>query len=94
MIAMTDHAIKRERARRLCPVGRYPETYAALSAHLPERLVERLSARDLADVIEAFDLVSSTGKALADREAVANGCVWNARAGRLVEIVTGIPRPY
>jgi hypothetical protein len=86
MIPMTDHAIKRERARRLCPVGRYPETYAALSAHLPDRLLDRLTARDLADVIEAFARVSGTAKALADREAVANGCVWDARAGRLVEI--------
>ena len=71
--------IKINRAHRLADVGRYGQTAAAMAKHLPPSLIERLTGAELADVMDALRACSLEGQAIAQREALENGFVWDRR---------------
>lgn len=71
--------IKQRRAQRLSSTGRYPATYLAISAHVPEAIVERLTARELASLIDAMDRCSKEGQRLASQAVIDEGAVWDHR---------------
>lgn len=79
-------SIKLSRARRLCDTGRYPATYDVLLDHVPDALIDRLTAAEIAEMIDAMYRCSARAKALAARDAIDEGCVWDARRQRLVEL--------
>lgn len=69
---MTDHSIKLHRAQGLSIIGDNPSTYAAISAHLPERIITRCTAAEIAATIDALYRCSQESKALARREDAAD----------------------
>lgn len=79
-------SIKLTRARRLSDTGRYPGTYDALLDHMPCDLIARLTAAEIAVVIDTMYRCSARAKALAERDAITEGCVWDARHRKLVEL--------
>ena len=76
---MTDHSIKINRAQKLTSIGKYPGTWAALLAHVPAELRNTLTARQIAQTVDALWACAQASKAIADREAIADGGVWDAR---------------
>jgi hypothetical protein len=75
-------SIKIERAAKLSSAGQYPATFSALLDHLPQALVDSMTSRQLAAAIDALYACAETSKALAAREAIDNGFIWDARKQR------------
>lgn len=73
--------IKINRARKLSATGRYPGTCDAMLKHISRDVAAAVPARILALIIDDLYDASQAAKAIADREAVAEGVVWDA--GRL-----------
>lgn len=68
---------KMANARKMCSVGRYPSLYAALFGHLSHDLLERLTAREIALVIDAMYANSKEVERITEREIIGEGCVWD-----------------
>ena len=49
---MREHNIKKERARKIAKVGRYPHTYYTLWNILPETVKRDLASKDIAKMID------------------------------------------
>lgn len=79
-------SIKLSNARTMAATGRYPQTWEAVLAVLPASTVTALTARQLAELADAVRASWDTTKALAEAEVVAEGLVWDARAGRSLPI--------
>ncbi len=77
------HAIKINRALRASKVGAFPGSAAAMIVHLPTSLIESLTGQQLGEMLDALWRVAGASKAIAAREVIADGCVWDDRAGRL-----------
>lgn len=69
---MTDHSIKLRRANDLSIIGDNPSTYAAISAHLPECIIMRCTAAEIATTIDALYRCAQESKVLARREDMAD----------------------
>lgn len=80
------HTIKINRARKLSTTGKYPESFSAMLNHIPSRLIERLTSREIADMIDALWNASLKAKELQDAAIVAEGAVWDAKRQRLIEL--------
>lgn len=80
-------SIKLSRARSLANTGRYPRTWEAVCATLPATITRTLTSRQLADLADAIAESWTATKALAEAGAVADGLVWDARAGRSRQIM-------
>lgn len=80
------HQIKLARARRLAKAARYPATYDAMLDYVPEAAVAKLTGAEIAAVVDALRATAIDAKALAAREACAEGAIWDARTQRLREI--------
>ena len=59
---MNGHPIKYYRLRDLRPESRYPETFRAICNNIPQSLWDTLSARQLAEVVEAIQAGYQAGK--------------------------------
>lgn len=80
-------SIKTQRAlRRIAPAGPDGLTLAMLKA-VPDSVIAALASAQLADLLRAMASVSIHSKDLADFEACANGCVWDAERQALREII-------
>lgn len=79
MPTMANHAIKINRALRLADVGRYPETARAMLRALPASALDKLSAREIAEMLDAMHALTERSKAIAERDACEAGLVWDAR---------------
>lgn len=79
-------SIKIERAVKLSKIGAYPATFSALLAHVPQTLVDTMTSRQLAATLDALFACAQESKALAAREAIQNGFVWDARQNRSRDI--------
>ena len=73
-------SIKIERARKLSLTGNYPASFGAMLAAIPASIVDALTSRQLAELIDANWTLAQASKAIANREALAEGAVWDARA--------------
>jgi hypothetical protein len=61
--------IKMNRMAALSKTARYPKTYDAMLGFMPPRLRERLTAQDLADVVDALYACSLKSKEIGWSEA-------------------------
>lgn len=78
--------IKIERARRLSSTGNYPATFSAMLSHVSAETISTVSSRTLAAIIDDLRKASEAAKALANAEAINEGCVWDARQQRHKDI--------
>lgn len=83
---MSNHSIKISRALAQSGVGRYPGSAHAMLAAVPESIVAALTSRQIADMLDAMWSACQTAKADANREAVDEGAVWDARRQTLREL--------
>lgn len=86
MATTTNHSRKVNRAMQLAAIGNYPESRSAMLRALPESAIAQLTARGLADMLDAAWQLASASKAIADGDAIAEGGVWDARAQRFREL--------
>lgn len=80
------HTIKINRARKIATTGKYPTSFAAMLDCIPSRLIERLTAREIADMIDVLWNASEKAKAIQDAAIVAEGAVWDAKSQRMIEL--------
>lgn len=66
---------------------KYPTTFDACLANLAANLLQTLTGHQLAAVVDKVPDTFQAGKLAADREAIQNGCVWDEKIERLVELV-------
>lgn len=83
---MPSHEIKLGRARRISAIGQHPATYAAISRHLPDTLIARASAKEIAAVIDALYACAQEAKAIAAHDIISEGYVWDSRTQRHREL--------
>lgn len=81
--------IKSNRVAKLCDLACYPNSYAAMVAAIPDAVWDALPARLIAELIEANWRLAGNSKALAAREALENGFVWDARRNCARDIAPG-----
>lgn len=80
------HTIKLARARRLSSTGNYPATYDALMEHLPPCVISKLTAREIATMMDALYSATAEAKALQDRANCDQGAVWDSRRQQLISL--------
>jgi hypothetical protein len=86
MTFVGNHAIKINRARKLSPWGDYDATFGAMIDAIPASTIAALPAAEIAKLVDAMVGLTSRTKAIAERDAIANGFVWDARENRSREI--------
>ena len=79
--------IKINRAVKLAAIGRNPGPCADMLVMIPLSVRDALTARRLADMLDALWHACSASKAIAAAEACQNGAVWDASVGRLRDVV-------
>lgn len=80
-------SIKITRALRKAIIGDCHESASAMLAAIPDSVIAALSSSQLAEMLDAAWRLSCTAKAIAEREAIANGGVWDERRQAFREIV-------
>lgn len=83
---MYGSTIKINRACRLADVGRYPRSCAEVLAVIPEATIKALASRQLAQLMDAVWRSWQRCKALHERDIVAEGAVWDACRGVMVNL--------
>ena len=80
------HSIKINRAVKLSSIGKYPTSCSAMLGHVPQTLIDRLTAAELAEVLDSLWSCAQKSKAIHERDIVAEGAVWDAKSERLIEL--------
>jgi len=83
---MTDHSTKINRARKASVIGDCPGSFAAMVDLVPASARATLTGRQIGELADAMWRACQQSKAIAAREAIDEGAVWDARSGRLREI--------
>ncbi len=83
---ITDHSIKVNRALKLSKIGDCPQSASAMLDALPASAISALTGAQIAEMLDAMWDMAQRSKAIAEREAVAEGAIWDARKGILREI--------
>lgn len=83
---MTTHTVKLNKALKKAQVGKYPRSAEAMVRHLPILAIETCTSSEIAAVLDAMYSACQEAKAIAERDACAEGCVWDATQKRLREI--------
>jgi len=83
---MTTHTIKLNKALKKAQVGQYPRSAEAMVAHLPILVIESCTSSEIAAMLDAMYGACQKAKAIAERDACAEGCIWDAAQKRLREI--------
>lgn len=86
MVYFGKNARKINKARRLSEIGVYRESFSAMLAAIPDPVIEALTARQLADLIDANWRLAGASKRLAGEEAVVNGFVWDHNRSRAIDL--------
>jgi hypothetical protein len=73
------HQVKIERARRLSTIGQYPASFSAVIEAINEDAIAALPSKTLAKLVDSIWRSWGDTKALAEREAIADGGVWDTR---------------
>jgi hypothetical protein len=79
-------SIKLNRAIRNANVFKGSVTVDAIMKQIPEQLINNLSSKDLAVVIEAVNKAYHNGRASTGAEMIDTNCVWINNINRLVDI--------
>ena len=80
------HTIKIKRALRLSTIGSCHYSAMAMLDAIPETVVAALTSAQIAELIDANWRLAQASKAIAEREIVAEGAVWDARTERMIEL--------
>lgn len=83
---MTDHSIKINRALRQSSIGTNPASASAMLAGIPASIIEAVTSRQLADLLDANWSLAQETKALAALAWIDEGAIWDARQQRLRDI--------
>lgn len=75
--------IKINRARKLSAIGDVPGSFYAMVERVPAAVTAAITSRQLADMVDAMWAACQEAKALAEKEAIDQGAVWDARSQRL-----------
>lgn len=75
--------IKINRARKLSVIGNTPGSFYAMIERIPATVTGAITSRQLADMVDAMWAACQEAKALAAKEAIDQGAVWDARSQRL-----------
>ena len=78
--------IKINRARKLSKIGNNYGSFDAMLAAVPAGVIAALSSAQLATLIDANWSLAQASKGIAERDACAEGAIWDARRGTLREI--------
>ena len=73
--------IKFTRAATLSKIGSTPRSFEDMAAYLPDSVIKSLTSTQLAEMIDALWTCAGDAKAIAAREAIEAGCVWDAKRG-------------
>lgn len=73
------HTIKVNRALAQAEIGRNPASATHMLDYVPEALVAGLTARQLAAVLDTMWRACQDAKAIAARDAIAEGGIWDER---------------
>lgn len=82
MTQTINHARKVNRALALSGIGAHPQSASAMLSAIPDEVIDALPARLIAQILDANWTLAESSKAIAEREAVQQGCVWDAKAQR------------
>ncbi|HCZ00196.1 MAG: hypothetical protein A3D16_12055 [Rhodobacterales bacterium RIFCSPHIGHO2_02_FULL_62_130] len=74
----TDHQIKVNRAVKMSAIGSHPRSASAMLGAIPDDVIAALPARLIAQMIDANWQLAQASKALAVRDAIAEGMIWDA----------------
>lgn len=88
MATLRSHQIKINRAVKMARIGAYPNSASAMINHIPDTVISALPARLIAAQIDALWDACQASKAIADREAIQNGFVWDSPRNLAVELRT------
>lgn len=78
----TNHAIKVNRAVKLSAIGSNPRSCAAMLNAILLEVIDALPARAIAKLLDANWQMACASKALAIREAIQDGAVWDGSKHR------------
>ncbi|RWR28867.1 hypothetical protein D2T31_12200 [Sinirhodobacter populi] len=74
--------IKVNRAIKMSEIGAHAESAAAMLLAIPESVVEALPARLIAQLLDANWTLAQQSKAIAERDAISEGAIWDGRRMR------------
>lgn len=80
-----DHTRKVNRALRLSAIGAHPASASAMLSAIPADVIDALPARLIAQMLDANWRLASTSKAIAARDAITEGGVWDEVRGVMRE---------
>lgn len=86
MTTSPNHTTKVNRALRLSSIGRYGASASAMLQTIPDEVIAALSARHIASILDANWGLAQMSKAIASREIIENGFVWDTRKNRAVDL--------
>ncbi len=78
--------IKINRALLKAKIGSYPSSASAMLDYVPLSVRDTLTSSQLAEMLDALWEACQAAKAIANREVVSDGAVWNARNEQFVEL--------
>lgn len=73
----TNHAIKVNRAVKMSMIGAHTGCVQAMLAAIPAEVIDALPARAIAKLLDGNWQLAQASKALAIREALQEGAVWD-----------------
>ena len=79
-------SIKINRAIAAARIGAHPACAHDMLEAIPAKIVKRLPARLLAEMLDANWALAQASKALANKETCEFGAVWDSRTQRLRDI--------
>ena len=80
------HQIKIKRALKKSKIGTCPGSAHAMLAYIPQSIMDQATSSAVAEMLDALWLACGTSKAIAEREAIQNGFVWDAPNNRARDI--------
>lgn len=75
-------SIKLDRAAKLCDLARYPASYAAMLDAIPASIIDALTARQIAELVDANWRLAQASKALRADEVISDGGIFDDRRGQ------------
>jgi len=86
MTNQTDNSIRVKRALALSQIGAYPGSAQAMLNAIPPAVVAALPARLIAELLDANWRLAQEAKAIAEKDAIQEGAVWDATTVRHREV--------
>lgn len=79
--------IKVNRALKIATIGDCPGSASDMLGLIPAAVIQQVNSRTLAALIDGMWQACQASKAIAAREAIDEGAIWDARRERMVELV-------